>query len=179
MRRTRPGGNPALYDSLYTVLQDLAKARQQTPEIRRQALVVLTDGADNASHLAFDDVLGLARRVGVGVYVISPKPARTPGMAVTDPEYWSRIQYSMNALVRDAGGRIFFPAAARDLQGVYGTIATELSTQYEIGYTPLHRTGGSAFRRISVQVVSRADVLARTRSGYISDTASTGSAPQR
>lgn len=173
IRRTTQGGRTGLYDGLYVVLQEFTRQRQENPEMRRQALVVLSDGADNASHIEFDRVLDLARRAGVGVYIISPKPVQMRSVFASDFEDTSRLQYSMNALAREAGGLIFFPVNTPDLHRVYETIATELANQYELGYVPISAAADGRFRHVSVRVVSRTDVQARTRAGYFAG----GSAP--
>ena len=51
-----PNGSTALYDGLYMSLQEFARERRQRPEVRRQALVLFSDGLDNASHVRFEDV---------------------------------------------------------------------------------------------------------------------------
>jgi Ca-activated chloride channel family protein len=169
IHRTTPGGNTGLHDGLYVVLKEFERERRANPAMRRQALVVLSDGRDNSSHVTFDHALDLARRVGVGVYVVSPK---SPASGPADPEdfeYATKVQYSMNTLVREAGGRIFFPTSSRDLRRVYGTIASELANQYELGYVPIRSERDGRFRRISVRLVNRTDAEARTRTGYFAD----------
>jgi hypothetical protein len=78
-----------------------------------------------------------------------------------------RAMYTMRALAQDAGGRIFFPTAATELPAVYGAIAQELASQYDLGYVPAKPGGDGAFRRIAVRVLPPASGVARTRSGYL------------
>jgi VWFA-related protein len=165
IRRTTSGGTTGLFDGLYIVLREFARERREHRDLRRQALVVLSDGADNSSHLQFEDVIDLARRTGVAAYIVSPKPA--PAVVAIEPQIFSRAQYSMTALAHEAGGRIFFASSLKELNGIYGAIAAELSNQYELGYAPLRSIADGTFRRVAVQVVSRVDTRARTRAGYI------------
>jgi len=165
IRRTTPGGTTGLFDGLYVVLREFARERREHRDMRRQALVVLSDGADNASHLQFEDVIDLARRTGVAAYIVSPKPA--PAVVALEPQLFSRAQYSMTTLAREAGGRIFIASSLKELDRIYGAIASELSNQYELGYTPLRAVADGTFRRVAVRVVSRDDAKARTRAGYI------------
>jgi hypothetical protein len=79
-----------------------------------------------------------------------------------------RAMYTMRALAQDAGGWIFFPTAATELPAVYGAIAQELASQYDLGYVPAKPGGDGAFRRIAVRVLPPASGVARTRSGYLS-----------
>jgi len=167
VRATKPGGDTGLYDGLFIALQQFTLARRESAEIRRQALVVLSDGADNASHLEFDRVLDLARRVGVGVYVVSPKTLPLASDTGRELAYLSRMDYSMKALVRESGGRLFASVTSPELHRVYGAIATELSHQYELGYVPTRAVSDGRYHAVSVQVPGRPGVLARTRAGYV------------
>ena len=69
IRDLSASGLTALYDGVYVVLKELERAR--TAEMRRRVLVLLSDGLDTASGLGADDLLALARRAGVGIYVIA------------------------------------------------------------------------------------------------------------
>jgi len=58
----------------------------------------------------------------------------------------------MRQLAQETGGRSFFPNRIEDLNGVYGQIADELSSQYTIGYTSKNPLRNGAWRRLVVQV---------------------------
>jgi Ca-activated chloride channel homolog len=165
IRRTWSGGTTGLYDGLYVVLREFARERREHRDVRRQALVVLSDGIDNASHLQFEDIIDLARRTDVAVYIVSPKPA--PVVLDEQVQILSRAQYSMTTLAREAGGRIFVASNLRELDRIYGAIASELANQYELGYVPLRTVADGSFRRVAVRIVTRDDAKARTRAGYI------------
>lgn len=170
IRQTQARGGTALYNALYVALKTLAREARENTEVRRQAVVVLSDGEDTASLLSFDDVMDLARRSGVSIYTIglrSPyqiKRAQRGGYS-----YFSQSEFSMKMLAQETGARSFFPASIRELGGVYGAIAEELATQYAMGYTPRHPRRDGGFRRVIVRVVSRPDARPRTRSGYLTD----------
>ena len=66
-------GSTAVYDALYIALKDLASATRDPQQVRRQAIVLLSDGADTASLGTYEDVSELARRSGVVVYTVSLK----------------------------------------------------------------------------------------------------------
>jgi VWFA-related protein len=155
----RLGGATPLYDAVYVALKNLQNGRRG-PELRRSALVVLTDGDDTASHVTFDAVQELAREVGVAVYTVS---LRSVGDAETDRT--KVADFEMRALARDTGARSFFPAATDNLDRVYASIARELANQYSVGYVPASRVRHK-FMRISV-VVDHRDATVRARSGYI------------
>ena len=72
----------------------------------------------------------------------------------------------MRDLARETGGLALFPRAT-ELRSVYGTIAEELASQYAIGYeAPGHAPDGTLWL-VSVRIVNRPDLSARTRTGYL------------
>ena len=164
IRGIRASGNTALYDGLYVVLKELDRARRESPEVRRQALVLLSDGIDTTSRLLVDDVIDLARRVGVSIYAIALRGSALPLRRAEQDESVLRAEYAMRTFAREAGGRAFFPRSAQELPAIYDAIALELANQYELGYVPLKPGGDGAFRRLAVRLAATG--LPRTRSGY-------------
>jgi Ca-activated chloride channel family protein len=159
-------GSTALYDGLYVMLKELGRTRSGNPEIRRQVLILLSDGVDTTSHLPFDEVLELARRVGVNIYTIALRtPADLPPGSNNERTFL-KAEYTMRAFAREAGGRAFFPKAASELPAIYNEIAVELANQYQLGYVPIKPGGDGAFRRVVVRLAPRTNATARTRSGY-------------
>ena len=166
IRALSTSGSTALYDGLYVVLREFERERRASAQVRRQALVLLSDGVDNRSRLGFDDVVELARRVDVNIYVVAlrgdvvlvPRAERDGSIL--------RAEYSMGAVARESGGRSFFPKSARELPAIYTSIAQELASQYELGYMPARPGGDGAFRRVEVRLPPQTNALARTRSGY-------------
>jgi Mg-chelatase subunit ChlD len=71
LRSTQASGSTALYDALYVVLRQYQQRRQSFTEVRRQVVVLLSDGIDTSSHVTFEDVLDLVRRVEATIYVVS------------------------------------------------------------------------------------------------------------
>jgi Ca-activated chloride channel family protein len=159
-------GSTALYDGLYVVLREFGRERRTMPVVRRQVLVLLSDGLDNKSRLAFDDVQDVARREAVSVYVIALRgeAAQTPRSALGVPLL--NAEYAMNTVARESGGRIFKPKQVAELPAIYSAIARELESQYELGYTPSRPGGDGAYRRVTVHVSEKAKARARTRTGY-------------
>ena len=68
---TTARGGTALYNGTYLALKEMTKLRRDSGEVRRQAIVVLSDGDDTASLLSYDDVLDLAKQTGIAIYTIS------------------------------------------------------------------------------------------------------------
>jgi Ca-activated chloride channel homolog len=166
IRAVTASGSTALYDGIYVMLREFERARRENPEIRRQVLIVLSDGLDTTSHLPIDEVMELALRVGVNIYAISLQGSATLAPRSQQPHTVLQAEYAMRAVARDAGGRSFFPKTAIELPAIYATIAQELASQYELGYVPLKPGGDGAFRRVFVRLAPPTIALARTRSGY-------------
>jgi Ca-activated chloride channel homolog len=159
-------GSTALYDGLYIVLKEFDRERRATADVRRQALVLLSDGMDTRSRLPFEDVVDLARRVEVNIYVIA---LRGENALIPRRELDGTVlaaEYTMGTVARESGGRTFFPKGARELPAICGAIAQELANQYELGYTPARQGGDGAFRHVTVRVEPPTNARARTRSGY-------------
>ena len=108
-------GSTALYDGLYMSLQEFARERRQRPDVRRQALVMFSDGLDNASHVRFEDVSELARALDVTIYTVTLHDEQLPQVIAQRPEA-RRSMWEMRALTLDTGGRAFFPSKATELE---------------------------------------------------------------
>ena len=176
----RAQGSTALYDGLYTSLRAFEGERRKRSETRRQALVVLSDGLDNASHVTFEDVTELARRLDVTIYTIALRSAVAGQASTRQQEIIRQADYATRALARETGGLAFFPSKGRELEAIYGAIARELVSQYALGYVASGSGNDAAFRRITVRMLPPVKGTARTRSGYVagkSTLAADGSAP--
>jgi Ca-activated chloride channel homolog len=159
-------GGTSLYNALYVMLRDFQKAASDRSTVRRRAIVVLSDGADTGSLISFDDVLDLARRAGVTVYTVA-MPSRVPPPGGLLPRrYLSQADYAMRALAEETGARAFFPTTGVEVREVYNTIASELASQYAIGYTSRNAQQNGAWRHVLVRVASRPGMRPRTRTGY-------------
>ena len=167
---TTPKGATSLYNALYVALKQFGRTASDAGEVRRQAVAVLSDGEDTASVVAFEDVMALARKMGVTVYTIalqSPIASIRPAGARRN---FSNADYSMKTLAHETGAQSFFPATVTELKGVYDAIADELSSQYSIGYSPSNARSDGRYRRIIVRVATNPNYRPRTRTGYTADT---------
>jgi VWFA-related protein len=158
------GGSTSLHNAIYIALKELRKVRAVNEEdVRRQALIVFSDGEDTSSLVSFDEVLDLAKRSETSIYTIALRGADVQAKGFREAEF------VMRTLAQETGGRAFFPAKIDDLNGVYSQIADELASQYTIGYTSANPRRDGAWRRIVVQV-SRPNVTPRTKKGYYAPT---------
>lgn len=161
IRSTSAGGSTALHNAVYISLKELAKVKVKNPdEIRRQAIVVLSDGEDTSSLVSFEEVLELAKRSETAIYTIGLQPREQSAL-----RGFREAEFVLRQLAQETGGRAYFAKQIEDLKEVYGQIADELSSQYSMGYAPKNPRRDGAFRRIVVQV-SRPSSTARTKRGY-------------
>lgn len=168
---TTAGGSTALYMALYVSLKEFGKRTLSAGEVRRQAIAVLSDGEDTSSVIPFEQVVSLARTMGVTVYPISLQP-EGGRRNVTQNE--SSAAYALRELARETGARAFFPAGVHQLESVYEDIAAELAAQYSIGYLPSNARPDGRFRRIQVSIPADPTLRPRTRTGYTAARTSAG-----
>ena len=162
---TAAGGSTSLHNAIYIALKELKKVKAVSEEdVRRQALVVFSDGEDTSSLVSYDEVMDLAKRSETSIYAIALRGVDTQTKGFREAEY------VMRTLAQETGGRAFFPAKIEDLAGVYSQIADELSSQYTIGYTSKNPRRDGAWRRVIVQV-ARPNAAPRAKRGYYAPTA--------
>src|SRR4029453_9595186 len=103
-------GATAMYDGVYIALTTFEQERRRAPALRRQALVVFSDGLDNASHVTFDAMKDLARRADVTIYTIALGLNTASSSRSVLGKQTFEAAYTMRTLAPDAGGRAFAPA---------------------------------------------------------------------
>jgi Ca-activated chloride channel family protein len=160
IRQGASGGSTSLHNAIYISLKELGKIRAlDEDDVRRQALIVFSDGEDTSSLVAFEEVLDLAKRSETSIYTIALRgnDSNTRG--------FREAEFVMRQLAQETGGRAFFPGRIQDLEGVYSQISDELASQYTVGYTSKNPRNDGAFRRVIVQV-ARESATPRTKRGY-------------
>jgi VWFA-related protein len=162
IRKTEASGPTALHNSLYIALKDLMRDKKAT-ELRRRAIVLLSDGEDTASLVTDDQVLDLAKKSEINIYAIRLRESRASDR---EREAFSQAEYLMNALTRETGGRAYFPSSLSELDSVYDRIAEELRTLYSLGYVSSNVRRDGKWRRIVVRVPDREGLTVRHKLGY-------------
>jgi len=167
IRKTSAGGSTSLYNAIYIALKDLKKVvAKNVEEIRRQAIIVLSDGEDTSSLLPFEEVLDLAKRSETAIYSIG---LRSNDTLSSSTRGFKEAEFVLRQFSQETGGRSFFPNQLSDLTNVYGQIADELSSQYTVGYTSRNAKRDGSWRRVVVRV-TRPNLTARTKQGYFAPT---------
>ena len=162
IRATESSGPTALHNALYVALKDLGRDKKAA-ELRRRAIVILSDGEDTASLVTDDQVLELAKKSEINIYAISLRPQRAQDR---QRQAFSQAEYLLNALTRETGGRAYFPTSIGELDSVYDRIAEELRTLYSVGYVSANLRRDGKWRRIVVRVPDREGLQIRHKLGY-------------
>ena len=164
IRQTTPNGSTSLYNALYIALKDLKKIKAETTtDIRRQAIVLLSDGDDTSSLIEFDQVLDLAKRSETVIYSIGLRQGEIARREFKEAEF------VLKQLSSETGGRAYFPTDARELQKIYQSIWDELSSQYALAYSSTNPKRDGAWRRVQVRI-TKPGHTARTKLGYYGPT---------
>jgi Ca-activated chloride channel family protein len=159
IRKTRAGGSTALYNALYVALDQLKRLRvQASDDVRRQAIVLLSDGEDTSSLTTQDEILDAAKRSDVIIYTIGLRDRE----ALANSR-WNESEFVLRSLTQETGGRAYFIEDVNQLPAIYQQIADELANQYTIGYSSKNGKRDGAWRRITVQTPRG---TARTKAGY-------------
>lgn len=164
IKRTTAGGSTSLYNAIYIALNEFKKIRaaNSAQEVRRQAIVVLSDGEDTSSLVPFEEVLELAKRSEVAIYAIGLKD---PAARNRPMGGFSEADFVLKQFAQETGGKAFFPSSADELAVIYGAVADELAAQYTIGYASRNPRRDGRWRRVVVRV-ERPNTIARTKQGY-------------
>jgi Ca-activated chloride channel homolog len=151
----RPGGGTAIYDALYYACRDkLLKAPKTT--IVRRAIILLSDGEDNQSHVTREEAIEMAQRAEAIVYTISTNVSGTKGPG-------DRV---LERIADATGGRAFFPFQIRDVSNAFAEIQNELRSQYAISYRPADFKADGHYRTIEIVARDQKDFHVRARRGY-------------
>ena len=166
IRQTVPNGSTSLYNAIYISLKELKKAKAtSTADIRRQAIVLLSDGDDTSSLIEFEEVLDLAKRSETAIYSIGLRQGEVGRREFKEAEF------VLKQLANETGGRAYFVNDARELPKIYQAIWDELSSQYSIAYSSANPKRDGAWRRVQVRLL-RGNTQPRTKLGYYGPTGS-------
>jgi Ca-activated chloride channel homolog len=154
VRMLRAGGGTAMYDALYFACRDKLLKQDQTGPVRR-AIILLSDGEDNLSHVTREEAIEMAARAEVIVYTIS---TNISGMKGNGDKVLERIADA-------TGGRSFFPFQMREMSDAFLSIQEELRSQYAVSYKPENFATDGRYRTIEI-LAQEKGLKVRTRKGY-------------
>lgn len=151
VRSTVAGDDAALYNSLLLTVKDAARLTG------RKAIVVFSNGPDNASLVPPEDVAELAQSTGTIIYMISTRDAEAEPISTAVFERMSRA----------TGGKAYFSKSWKDEKDAFASIRDDLAHLYSLSYYP-QPNPNRGWRSISVKLVGEAaqKYRIRTRDGY-------------
>ncbi len=156
----------ALYDAIYITADEVLgrddfRRVATDDQVTRRAIILLTDGVDNASTRKLDEAIDRAWRAGVIIYSIG----------IGDRFRFEGIRDDvLRRLSEETGGRAYLPRGADELIDDFRQIEAELRSQYLVAYSPSNLTHDGRFRRVEVRVNARPDTRIIHRRGYYAAT---------
>ncbi len=160
LARVVPFGATSIYDAIAQTAR-----RVGAREGRRRAVIVLTDGADNASHLKPEDVSAMASSIDVPVYIfgIVPSIDNPSAEASTHAIGSSAFEGPLADLAAWTGGHVFVASTPGQRSAAARQIVDELRHQYLIAF---ESSGAMGWHPLVVRARNK-DLIVRARSGYI------------
>ncbi|MGH9674939.1 MAG: VWA domain-containing protein [Bryobacteraceae bacterium] len=152
----RPRNRTALFDAVYMALHQARKARN-----RRQALLILSDGADNYSRYSEGEMMSLVREAGIGIYAIG-----LPGGGLLASRRHMRL---LKRLSEETGGRMYEIEKIDDLPDAVAGMNNTIRNQYLLTYVSNVPTDDDRYRKIQVRLNARPEgppLRATWRTGY-------------
>jgi Ca-activated chloride channel homolog len=160
LERAPAVGMTALYDGIDRALDHLELGTRD-----RKALILVSDGGDNASVRTLAEVSERARRTSAVIYAVS----------LADPDDHDARPDVLRKLTRDTGGLVFIPRAGDDVSRAFALIGQEIRSGYMIGFSPqTAANGGFRTIRVIADAGDRRPLTVRTRAGYYAGRTSRG-----
>jgi len=155
----QPKNNTALYDAVYLGVERVTRGTRQ-----KKAMLIISDGQDNASRYNFGEVRRLLKESDVTVYAVGIMDKADAGSI-----NGMQGQAFLDELTSVTGGKAFYPQTDVEMDEIFERIALELRHQYSIGFTPKDFKPDGKWHKVKVKVkpprgLSRLTV--RTREGY-------------
>jgi Ca-activated chloride channel homolog len=139
-------GQTAVFDAIYLAADYLAKQPIKPNELRRRALILVTDGEDRDSYYSKDDLLRYLVSTNTQVFTI----ALTKDLPRKKVD---QVFKFLGELATDTGGRTFFAETPADIERVSNEIIRDIRTQYVLGYMPTSSDSSKkGFRKVLVSV---------------------------
>ena len=168
----RPVGGTNFWDAMRFVLEHVVI--QSRVEHRRSAIIVMTDGVDNAlpdvfgdgSTTTFDDLMEIVRRADSVVMPVYLDTEKESNPRSTPPSAYAMAREQLAMLAAESGNTVYKARKLKDLEGVYAQVIRDLGTIYSIGYRPGNRGHQGAWHSLEVKLVGHPDLAVRAKRGY-------------
>jgi len=160
LRQLRPTEKPtSFFDSVILATQLID---QYASEENRQAIIVITDGADNTSSGSLAMALSEMQRRNVVFYAINPS-----GASIRLNRINMKGQENLEEIAKATGGDVFVSDDAGDLEDIFNKIEIELRAQYLLHYYSLNSNMDGRFHKIDVSIPKQPVLNIRARPGFL------------
>jgi VWFA-related protein len=168
----KPKGVTRFWDALHYVLESVLSPANVS---HRSAVVVMTDGVDNAlpdirgegSATDFNQLLWVVRHsqaIVLPIYLDTEREMVEEHIAFESTYEMARQQLAQ--LAAESGSIVYQARKVEDLNGVYERVIRDLGTVYSLGYRPTKRARDGSWRAVTVRLTKRPDLEARAKRGY-------------
>ena len=168
------GGQTAIIDAVYLAVENVEEYQksQSASDRKRRAIVLVTDGEDRDSYYNEKQLFDLLRESEAQIYVVGfvGDLSKEGGFIGKSPQ--GKAKAFLQRLADETGGKAYFPAGASELPTVAKDIASELRTQFSIGYIPSNDKRDGTYRNIRVAIEDGPNKQKRipiTRTGRTAD----------
>jgi Ca-activated chloride channel family protein len=161
LRQLRPTGKTTSFFDAVMLASRLLE--QSASEGTRQAMIVISDGADNISSGNFASTLSEMQRRDAVFYAINPSGAAVVRLNKVS----GKGQETLTALANATGGTVFVSDDKGELESIFGKIVSELRAQYLLLYYSLVRHMDGKFHTIEVSIPERPELNIRARPGFL------------
>ncbi len=180
------GGKTAIIDAVYLATERIeAYERNERGSNKRRALILISDGEDRDSYYKEEQLYNLLRESDVQIYAIGFINELSGSGGLFSKSDQAKAKGFLERLAGETGGKVYFPNNLNELNSIAQDIASELRTQYSIGYIPTKSETDGSLRNIRVVVADgpnkqkRIAVTRSTRKAVSDDAVPTFQNPTR
>lgn len=175
------GGQTAIRDAVYLAAEKVSEYEKDRgkDDRKRRALILVSDGEDRDSYYSEAQLFEMLRESDVQIYTIGfvSDLSKDAGLISKSPQ--GKAKEFLQKLATETGGKAYFPASTAELAGLAKEIASELRTQYSIGYSPSNDRKDGTYRNIKVMVddgPNKQKRIAITKAGRVAESEMPGPA---
>jgi VWFA-related protein len=158
-------GETALNDAIYLSLEHV----EANGRMDKKAVLVVSDGEDNASKFGFNRVMERLREAEVTVYVIGLLELNDQRGGLFRRSPSSRAKRELREIAESTGGQAYFPESLDEVEELCRRVAHDLRNHFTLGYNPTNRAFDGTWREVEVRVNPPRGfprLVVRTKPGY-------------
>jgi len=151
-------GTTALYDAVAASADELAK----NTKLPKQVLLIVSDGADNASRLSQRQAIQRVQNLG------GPVVYSIGLLYDADAREYQQAHQALQTLSDDTGGLAYFPRSLAEVNEIASDVARDIRNQYTVGYRSTRPASLGGYRVVHVEAIAprHGKLTVRTRRGY-------------